>query len=377
MRGVTGNTGPAGGTIFPPVPNDDFYTTIVNRPVNINVISGVVGNTAGIDTPGGTLVSPSNAIVSVTILLAPSHGTLTSTGLGTFTYRPDPRYLGMDYFVYNVTDSTGVVSKNTATCYIFVEQNEPAINGPNLIASLLDASNNVYQYNAGVVSTIFTASFPGITPLAPGVSSLAVNRDDNLIYYTAANADIADNLKIFAYDYANDIQFLVVDVAVAFPGIGVESFNLSDAEYTGRSLFIGSTNSPSTYYRFAMESYNPLGPSQTISAFQTITPASTTPYGGIAYDSLSAVFLIVGLTAPNTVSGINVIPDTATILSTINAPGLTSNVSPRLGTSNDGLIYVTDGTALYDINQSDGSIGAPQTPFAADVLSLGGWINQF
>ena len=58
------------------------------------------------DTLTGTLVTP------------PTHGTLTGTGDGAFTYTPtDPNFAGTDTFTYTVTDAGGLTS-NVATVTI-------------------------------------------------------------------------------------------------------------------------------------------------------------------------------------------------------------------------------------------------------------------
>src|SRR5438105_12146988 len=89
-----------------PVANDDFYRIRTNELLSGNVVTGIGGNSGGVDTNGGFAFPYTNAIQSITIVTSPRQGVLTVTGTtGAFTYRSNPRYVGLDYFTYFIVDS--------------------------------------------------------------------------------------------------------------------------------------------------------------------------------------------------------------------------------------------------------------------------------
>jgi len=335
-----------------------------------------VGNLAGVDTLGGSLTGPTNAITSVTVLRQPSNGTLLNTGLGTYNYTPNPGFAGLDQFVYSVQDSTGVDSKNTATAWINVERNGPTVAAnPNLIASIDDGTNNVYKYTAGVVTTFFTPTFLGSTILTPGVSTLAVNRGENLVYFTANIADVADRGKIYAYDYANNQEFLLIDSATSPLFSGAVNFNQSGGTYGNGQLYIGVAGVSSTYYKLSLQTYDPTIPSQTVTVVSTITASTSLILGGMVLNSATygltrtgnsggngAYAVITADVGVGTISG---------AIPAIVAPPL----PPSSALSNNGIVYVSSSTNIFALNLSDGSTSGTYPGFASNVIELGDWVN--
>ena len=76
----------------PPIANNDFHNTLMGVAVSSNVL------TNDIDLNGD------NLIATTTPVAAPSHGSVTISSNGTFTYVPNPGFTGHDQFEYTVCD---------------------------------------------------------------------------------------------------------------------------------------------------------------------------------------------------------------------------------------------------------------------------------
>jgi Big-like domain-containing protein len=109
--GSGGGTGPPAPTAVtsnnPPVAISDVYTTAMNTALNI----GAPGILANDSDPDG------NPITAV-LVGSPSHGGMTMSGNGSFTYTPSAGYTGTDSFTYFASD--GMAGSNTATVTINV-----------------------------------------------------------------------------------------------------------------------------------------------------------------------------------------------------------------------------------------------------------------
>ncbi|MEM7105474.1 MAG: Ig-like domain-containing protein [Bacteroidota bacterium] len=86
----------------PPVANDDATETEEGTPITINVISN------DYDPDGDVLTTPNQ-------LTSPSNGSVVQNGDGTFTYTPDPGFVGVDMFTYEICDPAGLCDDATVT----------------------------------------------------------------------------------------------------------------------------------------------------------------------------------------------------------------------------------------------------------------------
>lgn len=126
------------------------YITVIDNNLPIVVVNDrfdIVENTTSVFNilandfdPDGFLVTDSLKIVT-----PPAHGTITINANGTITYTPSNGYLGPDSFVYRICDNGPIVSCNTGTVTIMVNEksNLPpvAVNDTLRAWSLLD---NIY-----------------------------------------------------------------------------------------------------------------------------------------------------------------------------------------------------------------------------------------
>jgi hypothetical protein len=352
----TGNPGPTGPSVpFPPTPNTDYYRGRTNQLIPINVVFGLSGNSGGIDTLGGTLSNPTNAITSVTILTGPSFGTLTATGgVGGYTYRSNPRFTGLDQFMYKVTDSTGVVSKQSATCYINIPSLPPGGSGPSFTFC---TASSIYTVTNGVTGMLYTPTFPGGTGLtATSMNALAVNRDDNLLYYVLNNTSNLNFGKIWCYDYVNNTEFLLVDAnnssAFGATGINFGFQSLTSGTYANYNYFITVPNT-SSYYIINLNAYDPTTSSQTINSVTKVSLSSglNLQTVGMMMNPNTNRLITTGLTGTTGLMN-TIVPYTGTIVKTtvtgttgyILAPGVCSEIY-AIATGTSTLLYINPSTA--------------------------------
>jgi gliding motility-associated-like protein len=115
-----------------PFANDDLYTTGVNR-----IIKGNVKNN-DYDL-GNSPLTYSNTTVS-----GPNNGTVVINADGTFTYTPNPDFIGSDRFVYTVCNANNLCTQ--ATVYILISKyNTDDIKPTQAISPNGDGMNEVWS----------------------------------------------------------------------------------------------------------------------------------------------------------------------------------------------------------------------------------------
>ena len=324
--GQTGPTGITGSPIrFPPFPNNDIVSLRPNQPVSINVLTAISRNpgfgpnrpagstgytgVAGMPaTPGGTLNVANIPITSVTLDKTTANGTLIQTGaMGNFTYTPNSRYTGTDYFSYSVTDSSGVTSKTSALCAFNVVSIPAGGIEPQFLYATNTTPGQVVQYVGGVKTILFTSTM-GTT----AIDALATNRDDSLIYWCDNDSSAAQS-KIYAYDYIAGLQFLVIDASNPIfanndTGAGnprrfnsggnpntLINFNNGAATYMDGILYLAGSDLTQGYYRIALAPYVAGSFKQTITSVSYIQWSYTggADMGDMAIDPVSKNLLLV------------------------------------------------------------------------------------
>jgi VCBS repeat-containing protein len=90
------------------VASDDAYSATSNKTL-------VVGNEAGVLVND---VDGNGDLLTARLGTRPAHGTLKLNANGSFLYKPNAGYVGMDSFTYRATD--GVAGSNPATVRITV-----------------------------------------------------------------------------------------------------------------------------------------------------------------------------------------------------------------------------------------------------------------
>ncbi len=102
----------------PPVAVDDIVVAPVNEPAMGNLL------TNDFDPEGN------NITVNTTPVEAPENGILTINPDGTYTYTPDPNFVGEDSFQYEICDDGIPQTCDTATVVIYIIEDNSGVNDP-------------------------------------------------------------------------------------------------------------------------------------------------------------------------------------------------------------------------------------------------------
>ena len=177
--------------------------------------------------------------------------------------------------------------------------------------------------------------------------------------------DIADQGKIFAYDYANDQFFFLIDTGLPLGRAG--------ATYFKRNIYMGIDDQNPNYVRIAVGRYDPTIPSQYVGAIQQISTTTVIGYGDIGYLPISKLMVRSGNS--NTI-----------YLNKSNLNPISSSVNPTIArsyqnaTSINQVNYLADQASMdmFSINYSNGDQEAvsPIIPSPAGRIDLGGWLNE-
>ena len=105
-----------GGVNDWPVANDDTYETTAGVTLDI-VAPGVLANDVQLDP---------NESVTLDVLVQPAHGTLTLNNDGSFTYVPEPGFMGVDTFEYQLNSTVMLQGEFSDTAIVTITVNPSA-----------------------------------------------------------------------------------------------------------------------------------------------------------------------------------------------------------------------------------------------------------
>jgi uncharacterized delta-60 repeat protein len=156
-----------------PVANADAYVVGQDTPLTVSATSGVLANDTDPNTPAGNLTA--------SLVSGPSHGSLTLSADGSFTYSPTAGYTGSDSFTYQTSD--GFDSSNVATVSLTVENLfsqgglQDALNSRPPVNPATGNPTVVMQGNTQARADAFVSLFqapgtPGFTPLQPPAGAM-------------------------------------------------------------------------------------------------------------------------------------------------------------------------------------------------------------
>ncbi len=185
--------GLAGYTVVsnaPPVASNDSYTTLEDTTLTV-AAPGVLAND----------VDPEGAPLTVSLIAAPAHGTLTLAANGSFTYVPAANYNGPDSFSYVAND--GKASSNVATVSLTVTAvNDPptatadfAGVAPNTAATAINVlANDSSAPDTGETLTIIAVTQPanGTVVITGGGTGLTFQPAANFSGTTSFSYTISD-----------------------------------------------------------------------------------------------------------------------------------------------------------------------------------------
>ena len=186
-----------------PIAANDSYDVDEDSPLTW-ASPGVLTN--DIDADGNTLTA--------VLVDGPSHGVLTLSANGSFTYMPAANFNGADSFTYKAND--GTVDSTVATVAITIN---PVNDAPV-------AANDSYSTDE---DTTLTISAPGVlgndsdidgdamstgTVSGPSHGTLTLNADGSFTYTPNANYNGPDSFTYEAYDASSESNVATVSIAV-------------------------------------------------------------------------------------------------------------------------------------------------------------------
>ncbi|WP_461305114.1 Ig-like domain-containing protein, partial [Aureisphaera sp.] len=193
----------------PPVANADTNTTEVDTPVSGNVLVNDY--------------DPDGDPITVTGNTDPSNGTVVVNPDGSYTYTPDPGYIGLDIFTYTICDDGTPALCDTATVTITViadHQNITVANDDAYFSFINEPINgNVLDNDSdpeGDNQTVDTA----LSPVSgPTNGTLTINADGTFTY--TPNTDYVGP-DAFVYSIFDDGSPVATDVATVYLLVGLE-----------------------------------------------------------------------------------------------------------------------------------------------------------
>ena len=205
-------------TVFSvPVANDDSYSTLENQELDVNAANGVLANDTNAD----------HYLLTWSPVSGPTNGTLTAfNNNGSFSYVPNPGFIGTDSFTYN--DTSGPATSNTATVTILV-YSVPVANPDNY--SAIDNQQLTVTAAQGVLANDYDADGDTMSAAlyaGPAEGTLTLHPDGSFSYlpndgffgvdtfeYTAADSNATSSpalvtITVYSVPVANPDTYSVV-----------------------------------------------------------------------------------------------------------------------------------------------------------------------
>ncbi|MEG4225252.1 Ig-like domain-containing protein, partial [Microcoleus sp. N9_B1] len=219
----------------PPQANSDSYKTLHGRVINVPVAEGVLANDSDLD----------GDLLTATKVTNPNNGTLGFNKDGSFTYTPNPGFVGLDSFTYSVSD--GAATSPEISANINVINNPPTANPDTYSISAGKALNVTVP---GVLANDSDAELDPLTAAVaanPTKGSIALNKDGSFAYTPNAGFSGTDT---FTYTLSDGIvnstpATVTVNVSnnppVAIPDNYTTSFN-TPLNVAGLGVLINDTD---------------------------------------------------------------------------------------------------------------------------------------
>lgn len=208
------------------VTQNDWASTLGGVALNGSVPHDVTGN-------------PTGAALTYSLSVNAAHGSVVMNSNGTFTYTPNPGYIGADSFSWTATDPSGIETSSTSTYAISVTS--PLYTNYGYwsavqvgVPTTLPLAGHYTELTAGA-----TVSF-ALDPATPLVNGTLTFNGDGTFTYTATNAaaatgsgGAADNFNIIVTDsngYQTTINANIMGSLSGHgtPGANPDSFGVTE-----------------------------------------------------------------------------------------------------------------------------------------------------
>ncbi|WP_374663339.1 tandem-95 repeat protein [Ramlibacter sp.] len=230
------------------VTDGDLVSNVATIAIDVSAVNDaptLAGQTLTVaedgDLAGNLLASASDidsATLTATIVTGPSHGTVTVSADGTFSYQPHANFNGTDTFTYTVTDGDLVSNVATIAIYVSAVNDAPTLAGQTLtVAEDGDLAGNLLASASDMDSATLTATI--VT--GPAHGTLALNADGTFGYKPDANYNGADSFSYTVTDgeLVSNVATVTIGVTAAndAPALAGQSLVLAeDGELTGNLL---------------------------------------------------------------------------------------------------------------------------------------------
>jgi VCBS repeat-containing protein len=187
-----------------PVAVNDSYTTTEDTPLTVIVLS-VLGNDTDVEA---------NPLTAVKVT-GPTHGALTLSASGSFTYTPTANYNGSDGFTYQAND--GAANSNVATVSLTVTAVNDAPVAVNDSYTTTEDTPLTVAPSSGVLSNDTDVEGDPLTAVkvtGPAHGALALNIDGTFTYTPTANYNGGDGFTYQANDGTADSNVATVTITV-------------------------------------------------------------------------------------------------------------------------------------------------------------------
>ncbi len=214
---------PPGGPV-PPVANDDSASTTQDTPVTINVAANDA-DLNGNQVPASantTCANGSNGCAD------PVNGSLLNNGDGTFTYTPDPGYVGPDSFVYEICDTDVLCDTATVTITVFWQQTlyvSTSSDGNAGGVAFNDEDILALDLRTGTWSLYFDGSDVGLNAVGQDIDAFHINADGSILL-SLGQADTLPDLG--AIENSDIVRFFPTSTGTNTAGIYQWYFDGSD-----------------------------------------------------------------------------------------------------------------------------------------------------
>jgi hypothetical protein len=220
----------------PPVAVDDINMTLMNVPVNGNVI------TNDYDIDGD------NLSVNTTPVTAPTNGSVVLNTNGTYTYTPNTGYTGTDTFVYTLCDDGTPSLCDQALVTITISNpnaaNEPPVANPDAYVTLINVPvpGNILDNDVDPDGDDLVINTTPITP--PTNGTVSINPNGDIVYTPNPNFTGTDTFVYEVCDMGTPV--LCDQTTVTITVVPDYTGPVNDPPFAGDDAVITSVNTPVT-----------------------------------------------------------------------------------------------------------------------------------
>lgn len=198
-----------------PVAGGNLYATVVNTPLTVNAVDGLLANDTDIDGPALTAVLDSTT----------QFGNLVLNADGSFTYTPNAAFQGSDSFTYQASDGLSLSLSTLVTITVSAGANSTPVVVNDVFQLQEDGALDLTLGTAldGVLANDTDADFPLLPALQLTASLVSSPQHGTLAFQANGTFSYTPDADYFGTD---TFTYLASDL-VAFSGVATVTLNIS------------------------------------------------------------------------------------------------------------------------------------------------------